>query len=448
VIQAAQTVSNLGIPTSGVREISDQAAHAAPDALNRAIVSVRRLSLLTALLGLALTAGFSQSLSQAMGQGDSMATDMKLLGLGVFFLCLAGGESAILQGLRQLRRVAATQVICVVFGLPLLLGPCLVWGSAGVAPGLAAGAAATWAIMRYATRNSGDKSSVSWQDVWQTSGPLLRFGAAMMGNATAASIVALATRALVTRSEGLDTNGLLQAAMMLAGIFVTFLFSAMGTDFLPRLTAAKNDPHKMNRLVNEQTEVAILLCAPGLLLTLSVAPWSIGLFYSADFAGAATFVPWFVAGNLLQIFGWPLGFIQMVLAKPKTYLLTQTAFHLSQIGLIAWLLPTHGLYAVAASFVACYALYFMGIAWYARRKTGFRFSGGSLRQIVVSGGLFGIALAFGLGCNAEVSAAVVAALAVLAAAVSAASLSPLLPQHHKLQPLLKPFRIFSMRTPK
>lgn len=448
VLQAAQTISNMGIPTSGVREISDSVAHATPIALNRAIVTVRRLSLLTGILGLILTAGLSDSLSQVLGQGDTMATDLKFLGCGVFFLCLALGESAILQGLRELRAVAGTQVISVVIGLPLLLGPCFVWGAAGMAPGLATAAAATWGITRYATRSLGEASSVSWQDVWRTSGPLLRFGAAMMGNAAAASIVALATRALVTRSEGLESNGILQAAMMLAGIFVTFLFSAMGTDFLPRLTAAKSDFRHVNRLVNEQIEVAVLLCSPGLLLTLALSPWLIQLFYSADFASAATLVPWFLVGNLLQIFGWPLGFLQMVLARPRTYLLTQTAFHLSQISLIVLLLPTYGLYAVAATFLVCYLCYLFCIAWYARRKTGFRFTRGSISQITTSGALFSTALAVSISWGPQASAAVVAPLAFVSAVVSGASLSKLLPDQHKLQPLLKIFRITSRSTTK
>jgi PST family polysaccharide transporter len=448
VIQTAQTIASLGIPTSGVREVANRAAQTDSQQLNCTIAVIRRLSLLTAIGGFLMMIGLSNQLSEALGQGSTMARDIKILGLSVFFLCLAGGESAILQGLRKMRIVATTQVASFLSGMPLLLGLCFVWGLAGITPGMAAGAAITWAITRYATRGIGIESSVSWSDTLRHSGPILLLGAALMSNAVAASAVALATRAIVIRSAGLEANGVLQAAWMLAGIFVTFLFSAMGTDFLPRLSEAKSHLSEVHRLVNEQLEVAILLSAPGILMTLALCPWLVRLFYSADFGQASVFVPWFLVGNLLQIFGWPLGFIQMLLAKPRTYILVQLAFHSSQIGLVVLFFPSLGLYAVTASFVICYGIYFIAITAYARRRIGFRFTSGSLRQIILSSILVVVAVVLYFSFSTKVAAVLITFLSVSSAMFSVASLSFLLPKNHRLQPILSCYRYFTIKHPK
>ena len=51
----------------------------------------------------------------------------------------------------------------------------------------------------------------------------------------------------------------------------------MGTDYYPRLTATIHDPVATNRLVNEQTEVALLLAGPVLLAMLALAPWGMAM---------------------------------------------------------------------------------------------------------------------------------------------------------------------------
>ena len=60
------------------------------------------------------------------------------------------------------------------------------------------------------------------------------------------------------------------------------LFSEQWEPILPRLTAAAKDNSTCNRLVNEQTHVCILLAAPGVIATYTLAPFVITLFYSVD----------------------------------------------------------------------------------------------------------------------------------------------------------------------
>ncbi len=68
----------------------------------------------------------------------------------------------------------------------------------------------------------------------------------------------------VTASKG---AGIYSAAFALSGMFVNFVLQAMGSDYYPRLTSVATNKAMMNRMVNEQTEIGLLLGVPGLLAT-------------------------------------------------------------------------------------------------------------------------------------------------------------------------------------
>jgi len=56
--------------------------------------------------------------------------------------------------------------------------------------------------------------------------------------------------------------------------YIGFVLGAMGADYYPRLSEAINDYPRARRLVNEQTEMALLFASPVLLAMITLAPWS------------------------------------------------------------------------------------------------------------------------------------------------------------------------------
>ncbi len=82
--------------------------------------------------------------------------------------------------------------------------------------------------------------------------------------------------------------------------YIGFVLGAMGTDYYPRLTAVIHDHTSVNRIVNEQTEVALLLATPVLLAMLGLAPWVITLLYSDQFGEAVETLRWQVLGDLFE----------------------------------------------------------------------------------------------------------------------------------------------------
>jgi antigen flippase len=130
-------------------------------------------------------------------------------------------------------------------------------------------------------------------------------------------------RIMVLRRIGYEATGFYQAAWTLGGVYVGFILQAMGTDFYPRLTAAADDNDQCNRLVNEQTEVGLLLAGPGILATLALAPLVLRLFYSSGFLAAVGVLRWICLGSLLQVVTWPMGYVLIAKGRQALFFGTE-----------------------------------------------------------------------------------------------------------------------------
>lgn len=138
--------------------------------------------------------------------------------------------------------------------------------------------------------------------------------------------------------------------------YIGFVLGAMATDYLPRLTGEIHDHKRAGKLVNEQTEMALLLAAPVLLLMLTLAPWVIELLYAASFAPAAEILRWQVMGDVFKVIGWPMGFIVLALGRGDLFIATQLNWNVIYL-LCLWLgMESMGLLIVGVGFFIAYAL--------------------------------------------------------------------------------------------
>jgi PST family polysaccharide transporter len=176
---------------------------------------------------------------------------------------------------------------------------------------------------------------------------------------------------LISQKLGIHSVGIYSAAFSLSGIFVNFILASMGTDYYPRLTSLSGDNPAMNREVNEQTEICLLLALPGLIATLTLAPWIIRLFYTTDFLPSVDLLRWFILGCFGRIVSWPLGFLILALGKKKYILFNESIFNILQLLMVIAGIYYFGLLGVALAFVIMYIGYTLSVYIICHRLTGF-----------------------------------------------------------------------------
>jgi len=182
----------------------------------------------------------------------------------------------------------------------------------------------------------------------------------------------------------LQAVGIYSAAIALSGVFVNFVLSAMEADYYPRLTALAHDKKAINRLVNTQTEVGLLLALPGMLATMTFAPWIIRIFYSQEFSPAARLMEWFILGCFIRVIQWPIGFMQTALRKGRIFFITQTSLTVLHVVLI-WIAVRYlGVLGVAVAYFALYAISLWVIKFVGYSLTGLKWSRSTVEVIGIS----------------------------------------------------------------
>jgi PST family polysaccharide transporter len=323
-------------------------------------------------------------LSQYTFNSDDYALDLALLGPLVLFVNIQGGQVAVLQGMRRIGDLARLNVIGAGVGTVVAVALYGWLGLRGIIPSLLLIALiqliVTW---RFSRRVAVPKVQLTWKESLQTSSRMIRLGLVFMWNGLLIALVAYLTRSWISQELDLVAVGIFTAAFSLSGMFVNFILGAMGADYYPRLTAVNHDHDAMRRLVNEQAEIGLLLAVPGLLATLTLAPWIVRLFFTSEFLPAAELLQWFVLGCLGRIISWPLGFVMLALGKARWFFATETSANFLHLGMIWIGLSLVGLEGVAISSFCLY-LFYIGLVYsVASHLIGFNWAASTLRLLYI-----------------------------------------------------------------
>ncbi len=391
IIDIAQAIAGLGVGGSGVRQVAEAAGSGDDTRVSRTAATLRRLSVLLSLLGVLLLAGLAFPISSLTFGDHQHVEAIFLLALAVFFRLVSSGESALIQGLRGILSLAYINVLSGFFATIVTIPLIYIFGSQAIAPALVGTAAlSALSIWWFSRQIRLPVTSLSAHQFRAESTALLRLGVAFMISTLLTFGTAYAIRLIVLADGGVEAAGLYQAAWAIGGLYTGFILQAMGTDFYPRLTAAIGDKDDCNRLVNEQAEISMLLAGPGLLATLTLAPFIMSLFYSAKFQGAVELLRWLCLGMMLRIIVWPVGFIIVAKGAQKIFLCTEVAATIVHLGL-AWLLvPKLGVSGSGVAFFGLYLWHSVLIYIIVRRLTGFRWSAANRRHGLIMLSLSGL----------------------------------------------------------
>lgn len=387
--------TGLGISQSGVREIAEAAASGNEKRIAERITILRRIIWITGIFGWLVTALLSWPLSLWCFGDTAHLGAIALLGGTLLLSTIAAGQSALIQGMRRIADLARLQIAGNVLATAAALGLYAWLGQKGIVPAFILTAVVNLSVSWWFSRRIQVLPvDLTWRVTFHEAKGMIGLGVAFMWSGLLVAAVGLIIQSLVRGQFGVEGNGHYQAAWSISGAFAGFILSAMGTDFFPRLSAASSDHPTMNRLVNEQTEIGILLALPGLVATLCFSPWMIRLLYSPEFAPASHLLPWFILGVFGRVISWPMGFVQMAMGASRYFIATETVFSVIQIALV-WLCLRHfGLEGIAIAFAGLYVFYTIGMLLVTRKLSGFSWNSGVSKLLAVSIGI--IAATYGV----------------------------------------------------
>lgn len=380
IITMVGTITGLGIGSSGVRQIAEAVGSNDENRIARTIYALRRTVLVLGIIGVLLAVVLCRPISRLTFGKEAYSGPIAVLGFTIFFGAVSGGQAALLQGMRRISALAAMNVIGALLGTLISIPIIFFWRLKGIVPALlTVSAMAVFTSWWYAKKIVIPKVSLKLNEWTKEARGMLSLGMVFMASSIMNNAVLYMIRVFVLRELGMFSVGLYQSATNLSTIYIGIILNAMGMDFYPRLTAVADNNETVNKMVNEQTRIGLLLAAPGLLATLTFAPFVISLFYSAEFIPAFHVLRWQILGIFLRVISWPIGFVLLAKGMGKTFFFTELTWNSVHVGLLWAGLKMFGLEGTGISFFIMYIVCTTGIFIVVHRVTGFYWSKENIR---------------------------------------------------------------------
>lgn len=323
-ISMISSFSNVGLSNSAVREIAQYDQNKDSKSIGRTIVVVKKWAMITGISGLILTIAFSPFLSKLVFANKSYTFSFIWLSLSILLDQLSSSNMVILQGLRKLNYLAKANIIGSLAGL-LISIPCFYYyGEKGIVSALLLSSftllARSW---YYARKVSYEHIPVSWKDLWKSGGNMMKLGMilSLTGMVGMGSMYIL--RVWIGRVIGIEYVGYYNAAFMIIEGYVAMVFSAMSTDFFPRLSQIHTDNTACRKLINEQAEVSLIVITPLLMILVGFSDLIITVLYTHSFIPAVPVLRFAALGVLFKAFAFPFGYMYIAKADKNIFLIKE-----------------------------------------------------------------------------------------------------------------------------
>lgn len=393
IITVTTSLAGMGLAYSGVREVAEARGSGDERRLWDTVATFRQLSRWLGVIGMVGLAALAWPVSHLTFKSGEHWMAIMVLASVVWCSLLSSYHMAIIQSAQEIGRLARLNMISGLVGTAVSLACFAMWGQGGVVPALAAGGIVQWSLAWYFARGLfGSQIPVSAVYTPAIAGQLVKFGGLMLMVGVVSSVAAYVQRVIILRQLGADALGMIQAAEGLSTIYAGYILGAMGTDFLPRLSAVTGDREKTNQLVNEQTVVALLLGTPGLIITIVLAPTALSVLYSTKFDPAAEPLRLLAVGVWGRLVSWPLSFLLLARGNSLGFWLNVLA-SLIQLVVLALGIASFGLMTVAGAVILMYVTFLVTNYCAAARVTGFSWSAESKESIIVSLGAIVVVMA-------------------------------------------------------
>ncbi len=370
-------ISNFGLETSAVKDIS--AANNCNDE-NRItiIISVfRKLVWVTGLLGALLTLIFSQIISQITFGNKTYTLSFIFLSVTLLLNQLSSGNIVILRGLRKIAYIAKSSFYGSIIGLMTTIPLYYYYGVDGIVPSIIITALASLILTRYFSKK------IKFQTVKIGIPLIIAEGKDMLKMGFMISLTGLMTivtsyivRIFISNYGSISDVGIYTAGFAILNTYVGMVFSAMATDYYPRLSSLYNNDIECNKAINQQSEIAILILSPILIVFVFLLKFIILLLYSQEFLTVYNMLILATVGIFFKAGSWSIAFVFLAKGESRLFfkneLISNT--YTTFFNILGYYF--YGLTGLGIAFTLSYLTYLIQVYIISTIKYKFRFHNG------------------------------------------------------------------------
>ncbi len=395
----ASQCTNLGISQGAVPRLSECYERSDVEKLDYYIRVIRLWSLIAAVLGFLFCIIISPFVDEFSFTWGNHTLHFAMMGVAVSMAAISGGEMAIMKATRRLGAIAKVLLLSALAGVVVSVPLYYFLFHSGIVPAIVLTAIASMlATTAYSWRCYPFHFAFSRQMLGDGVG-MIRLGIAFVLAAAIGSASEMLIRSYLNVEGGLGNVGLYNAAYMITITYAGTVFSAMETDYFPRLSGVASDIVATNEMVNKQIEVSLLLLSPMLVALMAVLPILIPLLFSNEFIPVVQMAQIAVLAMYFKVLTMPVAYITLARRLSLPYLLLETSYFVVLLAAIVVGFRFWGIWGTGLAIVMAHIAETIIVTGYAICKYSYRTTSSVVRYFLTQL-LFGVT-AYAVTCLAE-----------------------------------------------
>ena len=366
--------THFGISTSAVRHLSDYPDDDSHPQIIHFVKVVRAWALLTALLGMLVCIVIGPFLSSTTFAWGDHSLHFILLSPAVGMLAVTGGETAILKGRHRLRSLAWVQIGSVFAALFMSVPVYYFFGEAGIVPVIVMMAFITMTLTLRESYRLYPLRLRGARGVLGEGMEMVRLGVAFTLAGIIGSGAEMLIRSWLNVTGDLDVLGLYNAGYMITITYAGMVFSAMETDYFPRLSGVQHDIAATNECVNRQMEVSLLLLSPMLAFLIIALPLLMPLLFSPQFEPVTGMAQVAALAMYMKVLTLPVAYITLARGRSLAYLFLESSYFVAFVLLMMFGYEHWGLLGTGIAITLAHVFEYLLVNGFAYKKYGYRFS--------------------------------------------------------------------------
>lgn len=368
----ASQCTNLGISFGAIPKLSELFEHGDQQQLSYYIQVIRLWSLIAAVLGLLFCVLVSPLVNSLTFTWGNHTLHYAMLGVSVAFTAFASGEMAILKATRRLGAIAKIQVNAALLAVMVSIPLFYYLRHTGVVPAIVLIAGMTMMLTMFYSYRFHPLSLTFEKQMFRDGLGMIKLGLSFILAAAIGSGAEMSIRSFLNVEGSMDDVGLYNAAYMITITYAGMVFTAMETDFFPRLSAVNKDIQATNDTVNKQMEVSLLMLSPMLAGLMMFLPLLIPALFTNEFLSVVAMAQVAVLAMYFKVLTLPVAYITLARGNSLSFLFLESSYFIFFVIAVAVGYTQWGLYGTGVAIVVAHVFDYLMINGYAYWKYQYR----------------------------------------------------------------------------
>lgn len=371
--QIISGATNCGISGSAVKNVAQAYEQNNNSLIGKVIYVLRRLVAGTGSIAVIVMLVLSRKLSQWSFGNDDFTISFICLSISLLLGQLTQASQTVIKGCRKIHYYAKANVYGNLVSLLVSVPLYYLWGKDAIVLVLVLLSLSTFLFAFFYERRIGLKEyKPNKLEFKEISNDILKMGLPLAVSEIFPILASYLIRLHVSSGGGVFDVGLYTAGFTLLNTYVGMIFTAMVTDYIPRLSAIAEDNVKCEETINNQIQLSILMLFPILVALVVLGKVVVMVLYTKEFLAMAGMLYWGGLGMLYRTLNWCYGCILVPKRDTKPYFLFSVISALFYCGFSVIMYNFWGVTGLGVAFLASHAFDFVVAYAYISKKYNIR----------------------------------------------------------------------------